>query len=706
MINSVLGAVAQSVNPLNKGVPGVPLHSLDAIADENTRQVLRSIVDGWHVRNGSSGQGDQRFVTASELESVEGLINGIRRTLSDVQGETKDAIKPKDIGRIIYDLQVSIIESELFKKLGERIDLIDLNLIKEQEQRIREAQDLANRLQGFADSLEKAANDIAAEAAERLGFDNVQGSKIASLESSTADQATKISGLTTRTASAESTIINLQQTTATQAQSLTTLTTKNAAAESNITNLQQTTATQATQLNTLSARTDSSESKITSLQTATATQAQSLTTLTTRVGATESNITALNTTTATQATQLNSLTTRTATAESNISTLNTTTANQANSLSTLITRVAGTEAAITSERTTRANADNAITSNVNTQVSRIDTNVSAIQTQTNTLSNNFASLSRQVTTIQSAVGANAVAIQNEAQTRATKDGQLEAQYTVKIDNNGYVTGFGLASTANNSTPFSEFIVRADRFAIGAPSAPDWAGYVNSYADLLSAWNAAGQPDKEIWGYNHYVQSGKTEGRTVPSKLEEIVPFVVTTTPQTYNGKVRPPGVYIQDVFIGNGVIDSAKIGDAAVQTLNIAGNAVTVPAVVIGTTPIVLNKVPIGQVLTNWQTILSITVDFGAIAPNKVFVGGNANVIGQPGINYTATRMRLRNATTGDASSDVGIAHGDSTFITNLNLLNAVPGLNTYVMEVTLQDTGGADWRVFSRSLTVIGAKR
>lgn len=46
---------------------------------------------------------------------------------------------------------------------------------------------------------------------------------------------------------------------------------------------------------------------------------------------------------------------------------------------------------------------------------------------------------------------------------------LGAQYTVKIDNNGHVSGFGLASTTVNGTPTSAFIVRADKFAIVDPA---------------------------------------------------------------------------------------------------------------------------------------------------------------------------------------------------------------------------------------------
>lgn len=46
---------------------------------------------------------------------------------------------------------------------------------------------------------------------------------------------------------------------------------------------------------------------------------------------------------------------------------------------------------------------------------------------------------------------------------------VKAQYTVKIDLNGHVSGFGLASTIVNGTPTSAFIVRADKFAIVDPA---------------------------------------------------------------------------------------------------------------------------------------------------------------------------------------------------------------------------------------------
>lgn len=117
------------------------------------------------------------------------------------------------------------------------------------------------------------------------------------------------------------------------------------------------------------------------------------------------------------------------------------------------------------------------------------------------------------------------AIEVEAQTREEETGELFAKYTVKIDQHGYVSGFGLASTANGDAPTSEFAVRADSFYIASPSGPE-----------------------------------------VPPAL----PFIVRTTPTMINGVSVPVGVYIADAFIANGTITNAKIGLAAIDDAKIS----------------------------------------------------------------------------------------------------------------------------------------
>lgn len=394
----------------NTGVPGIPLHALNAIQDENVRAVLQAIVDGWSVRNGHTGKGDNRFITAAEVEQINGALAA---SLSGEIGRTGSGDGSGGglgkISQIINDLQASIMESQLWIELGERIKLIDLNIIKEQQQRIREVQQMAEDL---------------------LEFEGVTGSKIAKVEQATEDQAIVVSGLTTRVNGAESTIISLGQTTANQAQTL------------------------------------------------------------------------------------KSLTTRVNGAETNISTLNTTTANQANSLSNISAKVGTVESALTSEKTARVNGDNALSSKIDTQMTQVNQNIAAIQTKIETSSNATSALSTKVESLNTTVNGMSTAIQTEATARQTADNDMYAKYSVKIDQNGYVSGYGLMSTANNSTPMSEFIVRADRFAIGSPSG---------------------------------------------TGISPQIPFVAITTPQTVGGKYLRPGVYIKDGFIGRLQVDRLEI---------------------------------------------------------------------------------------------------------------------------------------------------
>jgi hypothetical protein len=53
-------------------------------------------------------------------------------------------------------------------------------------------------------------------------------------------------------------------------------------------------------------------------------------------------------------------------------------------------------------------------------------------------------------------------------TSASSVNGLNAQYSVKLDDNGHVSGFGLSSTDTGAGPTSAFIVRADRFAVIDP----------------------------------------------------------------------------------------------------------------------------------------------------------------------------------------------------------------------------------------------
>jgi hypothetical protein len=120
--------------------------------------------------------------------------------------------------------------------------------------------------------------------------------------------------------------------------------------------------------------------------------------------------------------------------------------------------------------------------------------------------------------------ANNVTLQQALETSASEVDGLRGQYSVKLDTNGAVAGFGLSSTGTGSGNItSEFIVNADRFAI-----------------MRGGSNTAAA----------------------------TVPFVVQASATTLNGESVPAGVYMADAFIKNGSIQSAKIGNLSADKIN------------------------------------------------------------------------------------------------------------------------------------------
>ena len=490
----------------------VPLMALEQIEDTNIRTVLQSIANGLQVRNGETGTGEHAFVTRADLTRVTGVparlgYSGQWPTLSEAMGQSTS--------QAITDVESAIVNSLAFQQLGDQVAQVNTDVIAEQTARIAAVQVVADDLAEEAIARLAIANDLST-LTNRVG---VNESAITTLQTTTSSQATNLTSLTTRVTDAESNVTTLQTTTSSQATNLSNLTARTTTSETNISSLQTATNTQATNISSLTTRVGTAESNITSLQTTTGNQATSLSALTTRVGTAESNITNLQSTTSTTSTNLSSLTTRVGTAESNISTLQTTTSNQATTLSSLTTtigqkartflqaseptasgtgdlwfdsddsnkpyrwsgsawvatddtRIAAVQASITSEATTRANDDNAITSSMSTQFSTVNGNISSLQSTQTTLSNNVSTLSSSVSTLTATVGGHTTSIQNETEARVSADGQINAKYTVKIDSNGHISGFGLISEANNSTPVSSFIVRADKFAVSNQTGSD------------------------------------------------------------------------------------------------------------------------------------------------------------------------------------------------------------------------------------------
>lgn len=247
-----------------------------------------------------------------------------------------------------------------------------------------------------------------------------------------------------------------------------------------------------------------------------------------------------------------------------------------------------TTAALTTNYYTKAATDSAISSATSTLVS------------TSTLANYTTTAALQTNYFTKASGT-----------------ALEGKYTVKVDLNGYVSGFGLASTANDATASSAFSVRADSFYIASPSGPG---------------------------------------------ITPTMPFIVRTSATTINGVAVPAGVYMTDGYIQNGTITNAKIADLAVDNAKIA---------FLSADKIRAGSISVGQYIQSsnyvsgsagWKIDGSGSAEFGA-----------ASIRGQ----LVASQIDTRGLSIKDSAGNVIFAAGTPLSTANISGLGTLATANT-----------------------------
>lgn len=171
----------------------------------------------------------------------------------------------------------------------------------------------------------------------------------------------------------------------------------------------------------------------------------------------------------------------------------------------------------------RTTAYNVLLQTLNTMAGQVNENKAAIETETTLRISKDEALAQQITNVQSATGDNLAAVQTTLQTNIdTVNGKVTdigALYTAKVKVNGLIGGFGVY---NDGTEVQ-------------------AGF-----DVDTFW----------------------VGRTNANKRK---PFII-----------QDDKVFIDNVFIKDGSITSAKIGNAEIDVLNLKGAAVTVPVAVTG----------------------------------------------------------------------------------------------------------------------------
>lgn len=229
---------------------------------------------------------------------------------------------------------------------------------------------------------------------------------------------------------------------------------------------------------------------------------------------------------------------------------------------------------------------------------------------------------------------------------------VEAQYMIKLNVNGRVSGFGLHSTPTAS----EFIILADRFSIVS----------QSDNGMVSA------------------------------------PFIVQASATTINGESVPAGIYIADAYIKNGSIVSAKIGNATIDNAKIANlSADKINAGTLSTSRLNIDNstlisdagvLKLGNVQVNNLVANSITT------AKLVGQAVNAIVVSETGGNSLPT-----NATYEDLDSITYVKESSSSegfLIIEFQIEATCTGSGNYALYVYLKRNGTRVSRLFANFMT------
>lgn len=183
------------------------------------------------------------------------------------------------------------------------------------------------------------------------------------------------------------------------------------------------------------------------------------------------------------------------------------------------------------------------------------------------------------------------ALNTEITTNTTEITNVRNLYMVKMDNNGFLTGFGLMSTlADGGVATSDFFTNVNRFAVTAPmtTMPLWTSgtsfsvgqsvRISGTTTKILVCKVAGTSGGSAPSISGAVGSIVTDN-TVKWQISSSVPFAVLSTSLTANGVTLAPGVYIDGASIVNATIGSAQIGLATIDDARITDlNAVKITA--------------------------------------------------------------------------------------------------------------------------------
>ncbi len=280
----------------------------------------------------------------------------------------------------------------------------------------------------------------------------------------------------------------------------------------------------------------------------------------------------------------------------------------ASDITALTTTVGNNTTAISTEQTARTDADTALASDITALTTTVGDNTTAITNEVTARTTADTALASDITALTTTVGGHTTSIA----TNTTSINGVKAQYSVTINNNDHVTGFGLVSDIIDGNPTSSFTVNADSFGIGATDATDEYPFVV----YTTAQNITKNGTSYTIPAGTYIADAFIQNAAIGNA--EIQTAAITTA--------KIDNLAVESAKIDNLAVTEGKIANLAVDTLKIKDNAVTIPSNAFTTAE---QKTGTGEVtlqeVTYTSTGAPATVTFSAmVKAYNIGFGGNA----------------------------------------------------------------------------------
>lgn len=269
------------------------------------------------------------------------------------------------------------------------------------------------------------------------------------------------------------------------------------------------------------------------------------------------------------------------------------------------------------------------------------------------------------------------------------------KYVVKVDANGYVAGYGLLVEDNDGVPTSEFHVAVDKFLIRSPGSTDLAFAVDGGSVVM---NGAFIQNATISNAQiSDLSADKINAGTLDATYIVIDGITLSNSGGTL--RIETAGVdtpqiadlAVTNAKIENATITGAKIGTAEIDTLLIAGDAVTVPASATGGTNT-------GD--GSWQAATSVTITLSVTA--DVLINWSFEQ-GYPAGSAPDWGYRVKRGTTTLKSREGMAAVNDAPSGAFLNT-SVAAGTHTFYLEWKGEPNGQTI--TSTGSITVVGVQR